>query len=412
MSDKTGASAWFYVAAHYLSKELFTPIAEAGPDINSYVFSMSGIWIWILLALFCCCLPYALFQKHLLPHKAGMLVGRCYFWPCIPCTIYGNKVEFKGQWMCYVDDESPSVLLGQAPLFDSQLKELEHLNARAIINLCDEFKGPARYYKRKKIDLLWLKTVDHKEPTVEAMHTACSFIEHMRSKGSGVYIHCKSGRGRSAAIAMAWLMKARKMSPRQAQDHLLAQRKVRSKLYLQKNVIQFYTEMQQQQAEMAQADLEMGGRGRAISFATTKRAHRASAASRATLVQHEQRGPGGKRDRRNPLTAPLAEDYAIDERPPDWGDSAGGLWEINVAPLEAAFAQEGAYDSQREGYATEGPYVSPQPHRSQQPQQPQRARKGSVSRAAAAAFAAPFGRKPPAPQSNERNDNKFVSTAL
>ena len=52
------------------------------------------------------------------------------------------------------------------------------------------------------LDTGWLKTVDHMEPTVEAMHTACSFIEHHRKNGTGVYIHCKSGRGRSAAVAM------------------------------------------------------------------------------------------------------------------------------------------------------------------------------------------------------------------
>merc|ERR1719203_2072513 len=75
------------------------------------------------------------------------------------------------------------------------------------------------------------------------MNTACSFIEHHRSRGSGVYIHCKSGRGRSAAVAMAWLMKHRKMTPKQAQQHLLEARKVRDKLWKQKNVVQFYQEL-------------------------------------------------------------------------------------------------------------------------------------------------------------------------
>ena len=58
--------------------------------------------------------------------------------------------------------------------------------------------------------------MDHKEPTVEAMRTAVSFIEHHRKRGSGVYIHCKSGRGRSAAIAMAWLLEVKKMRPLEA----------------------------------------------------------------------------------------------------------------------------------------------------------------------------------------------------
>ena len=138
------------------------------------------------------------------------------------------------------------------------MEELEGLGVKAIINLCDEYKGPTRTYRRNGVSLLWLRTVDHLEPTVEvgdrphthrtcthrkctactpqhvcaphahhqAMRTACSFIEHHRKRGSGVYIHCKSGRGRSAAVAMAWLMHHRRMDVMAAQKQLLSVRKV------------------------------------------------------------------------------------------------------------------------------------------------------------------------------------------
>ena len=75
----------------------------------------------------CCCLPYLLFQKHLLPHYLGKWVGRLYFRPCLLCSIYGNKKTFKGKWWAYVDDTMPPVLIGQAPLFHSQLRELDEL---------------------------------------------------------------------------------------------------------------------------------------------------------------------------------------------------------------------------------------------------------------------------------------------
>ena len=158
------------------------------PAIGNHLFTLPGLWFWILVLCICGCLPYIAFQKHALPHGAAKWVGRCYFWPCVPCSIYGNHVEFQGQWWAYVDEESPPVLLGQAPLFHTQMQTMQALGVRAVINLCDEFKGPTRTYQHNGVSLLWLRTVDHLEPTVEAMRTACSFIEHHRLKGSSVHI--------------------------------------------------------------------------------------------------------------------------------------------------------------------------------------------------------------------------------
>ena len=210
----------------------------------AYFGSLEAIWLWVLLGLVCVFTPYLCFQKHLLSHGLGKWVGRAYFVPCLPCTIYGNKKTFKGRWWAYADDSSPPVLLGQAPLFGSQVRELETLGVHAVVNLCDEYKWPHRAYRRNGMAMLWLRTVDHLEPTVEAMRTAVDFIEHYRKRGGAVYIHCKSGRGRSAAIAMAYLMHAKRMRPLQANKHLLKVRKVRDKLFLQKNVIQFYEDLQ------------------------------------------------------------------------------------------------------------------------------------------------------------------------
>ena len=114
------------------------------------------------------------------------------------------------------ENGSPRRFLGQAPLLHSQLRELETLNVQGIVNLCDEYKGLHHVYRKKGISLLWLKTVAHHEPTVEAMRTAVSFIEHHRKRGGRVYIHCRSGRGRSAAIAMGWLMQVKRMRPLEA----------------------------------------------------------------------------------------------------------------------------------------------------------------------------------------------------
>jgi len=73
---------------------------------------------------------------------------------------------------------------------------------------------------------------------------AMEFIAEQRAQGRNVYIHCKGGHGRSAAIAFCWLLHNRKMSLAQAQQHLLSRRIVRSKLFEQPNMKLFYQEIQ------------------------------------------------------------------------------------------------------------------------------------------------------------------------
>ena len=368
--------------------------------IRNHLFSPFGLWFWLVVLCVLCTLPYICFQAHLLPHACGKYVGRAYFLPCLPCTIRSNQKVFKGRWWAYVDEgttpvaggmshsatlassgrptKGPPVLLGQAPLFKSQLRELETLGVSAIVNLCDEFMGPTDAYRKDGVSLLWLRTVDHLEPTVPAMRTAVAFIEHHRKRGAGVYIHCKSGRGRSAAIAMAWLLQVKRMTPLQANQHLLAVRKVRAKLFLQKNVIQFYEELPPPGA----GDAEQGGaqRDRRLSFATwAPNNRRNSTTAQADVL----RGGGMGAPANVPPAAPTANggvggfmrgmsfrvgaaaqsaggllrgkpntprgdgferasmaQYGYDAAPPDWdAPQANGVWEIPVAPIPASIPE-------------------------------------------------------------------------
>ena len=66
------------------------------PDVGDFL--EGAYWLWALLGCVLLFAPYFMFQKHWLPHCLGKWVGRLYFWPCIPCSVYGNKKEFKGEW--------------------------------------------------------------------------------------------------------------------------------------------------------------------------------------------------------------------------------------------------------------------------------------------------------------------------
>lgn len=83
----------------------------------------------------------------------------------------------------------------------------------AVINLRIEFDdadagiAPPRY--------LHLPTVDDDTPTVDQLRTGVEFVAEEVANGGGVYIHCASGVGRAATMAVAYLISTG-LSPDQA----------------------------------------------------------------------------------------------------------------------------------------------------------------------------------------------------
>ena len=83
------------------------------------------------------------------------------------------------------------------------------LGVRAVINMCDEYRGPVEAYSREGIKQLWLPTVDHFEPSLESMIDAVRYIQECKDRKERVYVHCKAGHGRGAAIALCWMISQR-----------------------------------------------------------------------------------------------------------------------------------------------------------------------------------------------------------
>lgn len=174
---------------------------------------------------------YAAFQKKMLGMAASRVVARFYFWPTLPFTMalrWGNL-------MTKMDD---TVIVGVAPVGGQVAPHrLHRMGVRGVINLCDEFRGPRRQYSRLGMKELWLPTVDHFEPSVASLRAAVDFIAEHKERGEKVYVHCKAGHGRSAAVVFCWLASQR---PDEDSDaitrHMLSRRKVRKNLHSQSNV--------------------------------------------------------------------------------------------------------------------------------------------------------------------------------
>ena len=115
---------------------------------------------------------------------------------------------------------------------------------RGVINLCEEYSGPTKSYKRLGMRHLRLPTTDHFQPTVEDLENAVNFIKEHSRLGKRVYVHCRAGHGRSAAVVFAWLLsKDPDVNLRQLNQELCRLRDVRKTLWKQKNIIRYHSRL-------------------------------------------------------------------------------------------------------------------------------------------------------------------------
>jgi len=201
---------------------------------------MSSYSSLTLIASGCALLIYGMFQKHMLPDGISKWVARIYYYPTLPFFALNNEIRRPA----FKEPIDEGVWFGGMPItWMGHLSKMQELGIKAVVNLCDEASGPTKEYAKLNIEQLRLPTIDHTEPTLEDMKKAVAFIEQKRNSRCGVYVHCRGGHGRSAAIVMAWLIWKHQMSPEQAQAYINAKRQVRKKLYEQLNIGALYAEL-------------------------------------------------------------------------------------------------------------------------------------------------------------------------
>jgi atypical dual specificity phosphatase len=144
------------------------------------------------------------------------LVIRLLFVPSLLYNMLLARLLPSRRWWDQVDDH---ILLGALPL-PWLVDDMAAAGVRAVVNTCAEYRGPTARYARHGIEQLHTPTLDFTPPTLSDIEQAVDFVEAHRARGQTVYIHCKAGRGRSATVALCWLMAHRGMTPEQAQCHL------------------------------------------------------------------------------------------------------------------------------------------------------------------------------------------------
>jgi atypical dual specificity phosphatase len=121
-------------------------------------------------------------------------------------------------WWVRVDER---VLVGAFPSA-RDVEALAALGVRGVVNLCAEAEGPRAAYARLGLEELYLPVIDFASPDEQQTSQALAFIARHVASGARVYVHCKAGRGRSATIALCWLVEHERISAEEAMRKLRA----------------------------------------------------------------------------------------------------------------------------------------------------------------------------------------------
>ncbi len=152
--------------------------------------------------------------------KPTPLMSRLLFRPTLYWTLLKTRgLKTEEHWTA-IDD---TLILGALPA-KRELAEFESLGVGGVINMCAEWKGPGSRYARSGIEQLYLPTPDYTSPDLNAVLTGVEFIARFAEQGRRVYCHCKAGRGRSATIALAWLVRSQQLSIQTAEELLRERR--------------------------------------------------------------------------------------------------------------------------------------------------------------------------------------------
>lgn len=154
-------------------------------------------------------------------------------------------------WWDFIDEH---VIVGAFP-FSFDVDAMADAGVRAVVNTCNEYGGPVTQYEKHSIEQLHIPTIDFTPPSLEDVKKGVQFVSRHVEQGNTVYIHCKAGRGRSATVAICWLMAAKSMDPWQAQKYLLEKRShVHSTLPERDVVKQFWDELSESKSQEVSDD--------------------------------------------------------------------------------------------------------------------------------------------------------------
>lgn len=116
----------------------------------------------------------------------------------------------------WFDKITPQLWLGGAPHYSRDYKFLLDNGITAVLNIRAEREDDVNLYRKHDITYKQLKVLDVTVPSGEMIEAGVEFVREQIEDGRTVLVHCAKGRGRSATIVAAYLMKHEGLSVEEA----------------------------------------------------------------------------------------------------------------------------------------------------------------------------------------------------
>jgi protein-tyrosine phosphatase len=121
-----------------------------------------------------------------------------------PFIRYVYEEIQKNRWF---DRITPQLWLGGAPTYERDYQFLLDNHINAVLDMRAEREGDREFYERHNINYHRLEVLDATVPSDAYLSEGAGWIDQQIEQGRTVLVHCAKGRGRSATVAAAYLMR-------------------------------------------------------------------------------------------------------------------------------------------------------------------------------------------------------------